>query len=69
MQKPRIPKQMIQDLLKQDIHINSKGVQRFNGGRTLSETVLMEVLKEYESGGNVESWRKKVLTRYESNGE
>lgn len=44
----KIPKQMIKDLQKQNIFINSKGKQRFNSGRILSDEQIYRLIADYK---------------------
>lgn len=55
-EKLKIPPKMIADLRAQGIYICVNDKQRFN---ILSESEVAAIYREYESGGNLESYKKK----------
>lgn len=49
----KIPKQMIEDLRKNNIFINSNGKQRFNSGRILTQQEIENLVAKYKK-----NWKK-----------
>lgn len=54
-----IPDNVREDLSVYGFYFTGDGWPRFNGGNAMSPATLRRVIKEYESGGDLESFMEK----------